>query len=145
MGRLAKLPNIVGVKDATGDLARPVRTRLECGKEFCQLTGDDPTVAAFLAQGGHGCISVTSNVAPRLCADLHAAWEARNWEEVARLRDLLAPLNHALFVETNPAPIKYAVSLLGRCDDALRLPLVSVTDDTKQLVEAAMRHARLLT
>jgi 4-hydroxy-tetrahydrodipicolinate synthase len=145
MARLAKLPNIVGVKDATGDLARPVLTRRECGPDFCQLTGDDPTAVAFLAQGGHGCISVTSNIAPRLCADLQAAWAGGNLNEVARLRDLLAPLNQALFLETNPAPVKYAASLLKRCEDTLRLPLVSVGEETRRAVEAAMRHARLLT
>jgi 4-hydroxy-tetrahydrodipicolinate synthase len=144
MARLAKLPNIAGVKDATGDLARPVMTRLACGEAFCQLTGDDPTVMAFRAQGGHGCISVTSNIAPRLCADLHAAWDAKTLEEVTRLRDLLARLNHALFVETNPAPVKYAASLIGRCEDKLRLPLVSVSEGTRKLVEEAMRHAGLL-
>jgi 4-hydroxy-tetrahydrodipicolinate synthase len=144
MARLAELPNIVGVKDATADLARPVRIRLACGPDFCQLSGEDATAPAFLAQGGHGCISVTSNVAPRLCADLHAAWDRRDLDEVSRIRDLLMPLHHAMFVETSPSPVKYAASLLGLAISDVRLPLVEPSATTKKLVEDAMRGAGLL-
>ena len=144
MERLSRLPNIVGVKDATADLTRPVRIRLACGESFCQLSGEDATAPAFLAQGGHGCISVTANVAPRLCAALHAAWNAGRFDEVARLRDLLMPLHHAMFVETSPAPVKYAASLLGKCTADIRLPLVEPAEATRRLVEEAMRHTRIL-
>jgi 4-hydroxy-tetrahydrodipicolinate synthase len=97
MARLAELPRIAGVKDATADLTRPTRTRHAIGPDFCQLSGEDPSIAAFLAQGGHGCISVTANVAPAICAGLQTAWRAGNLAEMARLRDLLTPLNVALF------------------------------------------------
>jgi 4-hydroxy-tetrahydrodipicolinate synthase len=144
MARLAKLPNIVGVKDATADLARPLRTRVEIGPEFCQLSGEDATVVAFLAQGGHGCISVTANIAPRLCADLHNAWKARDIAKVEDLRDRLLPLHQAMFVETSPAPVKYAASLLGLCTDEVRLPLVGVSDASKAIVRDALITAGLL-
>jgi 4-hydroxy-tetrahydrodipicolinate synthase len=144
MARLARLPNIVGVKDATADLARPLRTRVEIGPNFCQLSGEDATVVAFLAQGGVGCISVTANVAPRACAALHNAWRAGDLAEVARLRDLLMPLHHAMFVEPNPAPAKYAASLLGKCRDELRLPLIPVTGPTREVMRDALRGAGLL-
>lgn len=144
MARLAKLPNIVGVKDATADLTRPLRTRLEIGPEFCQLTGEDASVVAFLAQGGHGCISVTGNVAPAQSAQLHAAWQAKDWATVERLRDQLMPLHHALFLETSPAPVKYAASLLGLCSEELRLPVVPVTEPTRVAVREAMVKAGVL-
>jgi 4-hydroxy-tetrahydrodipicolinate synthase len=144
MARLAKLPNIVGVKDATTDLVRPLRTRLRIGPDFCQLSGEDGTAVAFLAHGGHGCISVTANVAPRLCAELQEAWQRRDLDAVARLRDRLTPLNTALFMETSPAPVKYAASLLGLCSAETRLPLCEVTDDTKAQVRATMESAGVL-
>jgi 4-hydroxy-tetrahydrodipicolinate synthase len=144
MARLAKLPNIVGVKDATNDLARPVRTRLEIGPKFCQLSGEDATIAAFLGQGGHGCISVTANVAPKLCADLHDAWQDENLKKFAALRDRLMPLHDALFAETSPAPVKYAVSLLDRCLADTRLPLAPLQPATRERVERAMRGAGIL-
>ncbi|MEX1205883.1 MAG: 4-hydroxy-tetrahydrodipicolinate synthase [Dongiaceae bacterium] len=144
MARLAELPRIVGVKDATADLARPMLTRLAIGPEFCQLSGEDITVVPFLAQGGHGCISVTANVAPRLCAELHAAWAARELDKVAALNERLTPLHRALFVESSPGPVKYAVSLLGRCAAEQRLPLCEVAETTKQRVRAAMQSAGLL-
>ncbi|GEO36717.1 4-hydroxy-tetrahydrodipicolinate synthase [Skermanella aerolata] len=144
MARLAKLPNIVGVKDATADLTRPLRTRLEIGPEFCQLTGEDASVVAFLAQGGHGCISVTGNVAPAQSAQLHAAWQAKDWATVERLRDQLMPLHNALFLETSPAPVKYAASLLGICSEELRLPVVPVTEATRVAVREAMVKAGVL-
>ncbi|MDG3441478.1 4-hydroxy-tetrahydrodipicolinate synthase [Nitrospirillum amazonense] len=145
MARLAALPNIVGVKDATADLVRPLRTRLEVGADFIQLSGEDATATAFLAQGGVGCISVTANVAPRLCAEMQNAWVRGDLAEMARIRDLLMPLHHAMFVETSPAPVKYAASLLGLCRPELRLPLVETTSATQELVRAALVHAGLLS
>ena len=144
MARLAKIPNIVGVKDATADLARPLRTRVAIGADFCQLSGEDATVTAFLAQGGAGCISVSSNVAPGLCADLHEAWQAGNFAKVWELRDRLLPLHDAMFCETSPAPVKYAMSLLGRCDAFCRLPIAPLSDAGKAKVEAAMKQVGLI-
>ncbi len=141
MARLAKLPNIVGVKDATGDLTRPLETRVEIGADFCQLSGDDATVAAFLAQGGVGCVSVLSNIAPQLCAELHECWNNGNRERFNEIRDLILPLSRDLFCESNPAPVKYAASLLGICTDEVRLPLLPATEDARTKVEAALRHA----
>ena len=144
MTRLAALPNIVGVKDATADLVRPALTQLEIGDEFSQLSGEDATVVPFIAQGGHGCISVTSNVAPRLCADLHAAWKRRDIDRVMEVNKRLMPLHQALFVESSPGPVKFAASLLGHCENELRLPMVSVQPETEVKVKAAMVHAGLL-
>ncbi|WP_448187505.1 4-hydroxy-tetrahydrodipicolinate synthase [Azospirillum sp. sgz301742] len=145
MARLAKLPNIVGVKDATADLARPLRTRTVIGPDFCQLSGEDATVVAFLAQGGHGCISVTANVAPRLCAELHNAWRKGDFATVERIRDQLMPLHDSMFVETSPAPVKYAASLLGKCLDEVRLPLVPVGDAARETIREAMKKAGVLS
>ena len=144
MARLAKLPNIVGVKDATADLVRPLRTRVEIGPDFCQLSGEDATATAFLAQGGVGCISVTANVAPALCAQMHEAWQRGDLVEMARIRDILMPLHHAMFVETSPAPVKYAASLLGKSSPDVRLPLVPCSPEGRAVVEDAMRKAGLL-
>jgi len=144
MARLAQLPNIVGVKDATNDLARPALTRLATGPDFCQLSGEDGTIGAFLGQGGHGCISVTANVAPRACADLHEAWQAGRLTDFARLRDLLMPLHKALFVESSPAPVKFALSRLGLCADELRLPLVPIQPASRDVVLAAMSKTGFL-
>jgi len=145
MARLAKLPNIVGVKDATNDLARPLATRLDIGPEFCQLSGEDATIGAFLGQGGHGCISVTSNVAPALCSALHTAWQAGDLARFAELRDRLMPLHKALFVETNPGPVKYAASLLGKASPVTRLPLVPIAESTRKTVDDALRRVGLVT
>ena len=144
MARLAVLPRIIGVKDATADLARPLETRHKIGPDFNQLSGEDATVTGFLAQGGHGCISVTANVAPGLCARLHAAWQQGDLATMVTIRDQLGPLHKALFVETSPAPVKYALSLLGRCLPDCRLPLVPITDATRDRVEQAMRFAGIL-
>ncbi|HYD99002.1 MAG TPA: 4-hydroxy-tetrahydrodipicolinate synthase [Alphaproteobacteria bacterium] len=144
MARLAKLPNIVGVKDATADLARPLRTRVELGPEFCQLSGEDATATAFLAQGGHGCISVTANVAPRLCSEMHRAWQRGDLAAMAEIRDRLMPLHDAMFVETSPAPVKFAASLLGKCTDDVRLPLVPASERARAAVREAMGRAGLL-
>jgi 4-hydroxy-tetrahydrodipicolinate synthase len=144
MARLAALPRIAGVKDATADLTRPTRTRHAIGPDFCQLSGEDPSICAFLAQGGHGCISVTANVAPALCAGLQAAWRAGDLAEMARCRDALTPLNAALFHEVNPVPVKYAVSRLGFGAPSLRLPLIEASAETRAQVDQAMRFAGLL-
>jgi 4-hydroxy-tetrahydrodipicolinate synthase len=144
MARLAKLPNVVGVKDSTNDVTRVTRTRLAIGERFCQLTGEDANVAGFLMQGGHGCISVTANIAPSLCAKLHDAWAARDLDTMSAVRDRLAPLHDAMFCETNPAPVKYAASLLGKCAGDLRLPMVEISETSRQRVQTAMRSAGLI-
>ena len=145
MARLAKLPNIVGVKDATNDLTRPVNTRLAIGPDFCQLSGEDGTNAAFLGQGGHGIISVVANIAPRMGSQLQEAWQAGDLATFGALRDRLMPLANALFTETSPAPVKYAASVLGLCTSEVRLPLVEPTDATKARVREAMAEAGILT
>jgi 4-hydroxy-tetrahydrodipicolinate synthase len=144
MARLAKLPNIVGVKDATNDLARPLRTAQAIGDTFCLLSGEDVTALAFLAQGGHGCISVTANVAPRACAEMHEAWQKGDARKATQINARLAPLHDALFVETSPAPVKYAVSLLEKSSPEVRLPLVPASPEAQGKVREAMRSAGVL-
>ena len=144
MTRLAALTNIVGVKDATADLSRPTKTKNAMGPNFAQLSGEDPTAVAFLAQGGHGCISVTANVAPALCAQLQNAWLEGDIPTVQSINERLMPLHVALFVEPSPGPVKYAASLLGKCENRQRLPLVPVTEETQVRVRDAMVHAGLL-
>jgi len=143
MARLAKLPNIVGVKDATNDLARPVRTKLAIQKDFCLLSGEDATVMAFLAQGGHGCISVTANVAPRMLADMHGAWQRGDVKTAMAINERLTPLHEALFCEASPGPVKYAANLLGHCQADLRLPLCEIGEASKQKVQRALASAGL--
>ncbi len=143
MARLAKLPNIVGVKDAAGDLARPLETARSCGTDFCQLSGDDITAAAFLAQGGVGCVSVVANVAPAQCAKMQEAWMNGDLETVAQMRDLLAPLARDLFCESSPSPVKYAASVLGICTNQVRRPLLPASASARKAVDAAMAHAGL--
>ncbi len=145
MARLAKLPNIIGVKDATADLSRPSRLLAEVGSDFIQLSGEDATAMAFNAQGGVGCISVTANVAPALCSSMQTAWAKGDLTEAFRLRDVLTPLHDAMFVETSPAPVKFAASLLGLATDEVRLPLVPASDSARASVRAAMTTAGLLT
>ena len=144
LARLAKLPNIVGVKDATNDLARPLRMRVEIDGEFSLLSGEDATAVAYLAQGGDGCISVTANVAPGLCSEMHVAWQKGDFATARRINERLIPLHDALFAETSPAPVKYAASLLGRCTAEMRLPLVQPMPATRERVEGAMRGAGLI-
>jgi 4-hydroxy-tetrahydrodipicolinate synthase len=144
MARLAKLPNIIGVKDATNDLARPLRMRGEIGVGFCLLSGEDATAVAYLAQGGDGCISVTANVAPRLCSEMHQAWQRGDVKTVREINERLIPLHDALFAETSPAPVKYAASLLGRCTTEVRQPLWAILPETQEKVKQAMRGAGLL-
>ena len=141
LGRLARLRTIVGVKDSTGDIVRPVLTAQCCGETFCQLTGEDGNALAFRAHGGHGAISVTANVAPGPCAAMHEAWTAGRPEAALALHRRLMPLHKALFCETSPAPVKYALSRLGRCAPDLRLPLVPLSDTGRALVEAALAAA----
>lgn len=145
LDRLARdFKNIVGTKDASADLTRPSRQRLMTGEKFIQLSGEDGTALGFNAHGGVGCISVTANVAPRLCADLQEATLNGDFSKALELQDRLMPLHHAIFVEASPGPIKYAVSLLGGCEPDARLPLVPVMETTKVLVRQAMVHAGLL-
>jgi 4-hydroxy-tetrahydrodipicolinate synthase len=144
MARLAKLPRIVGVKDATGDLTRPLKTRLACGPKFSILSGDDGVALATLAQSGNGCISVTSNIAPRLCADMHKAWHKGDFAAARKLNELLMPLHEALFCETSPAPVKWAASQLGLCASDVRLPMIHATENAQKRVRAAMEHVGLL-
>jgi 4-hydroxy-tetrahydrodipicolinate synthase len=145
MCKLAELPRIVGVKDATGDLGRPLLIRNRLGDDFCQLSGKDDTATAFLAQGGHGCISVTSNIAPAQCAKMHDAWQAGDLGAMIDMRDLLAPIHKALFCETSPAPVKYAASLLGFGTDEVRLPLVPASKAARSAVDDAMLSAKLVS
>lgn len=138
MGRLAALPRIVGVKDATADLARPLLQSQTCGNDFVQLSGEDATALAFNAQGGTGCISVTANVAPGLCARMQNAWAAGDAAGALAIHRQLAPLHTALFCEASPTPTKYALSKLGRIDAEVRLPLVALSDSGRRTVDAAL-------
>ncbi len=140
----ADCPNIVGTKDASADLTRPSRQRLMSGEKFIQLSGEDGTALGFNAHGGVGCISVTANVAPRLCAKLQEATLRGDYAEALKLQDRLMPLHHAMFVEASPGPVKYAASLLGLCSADARLPMVEVAASTKKTVREAMVHAGLL-
>jgi 4-hydroxy-tetrahydrodipicolinate synthase len=144
VAELAKLPRIIGIKDATGDLTRPLHTRRAAGADFSMLSGDDATALAFLAQGGDGVVSVASNIAPRLCIMMQSAWQAGAVVEAQRINQLLAPLNRALFLETSPAPVKYAASLLGLSSEELRLPLCPIKSATKNKVREAMIEAGLI-
>jgi 4-hydroxy-tetrahydrodipicolinate synthase len=144
MARLAKLPNIVGVKDATADLARPLRTKIAIGDKFCQLSGEDATALPYLAQGGHGCISVTANVAPRMCAEMHKAWNDRDLDGAMKVNERLMPLHDALFCETSPGPVKHAASLLGICTSETRLPICPIAPESREKVATAMRSAGLI-
>jgi 4-hydroxy-tetrahydrodipicolinate synthase len=144
MGRLAKLSNIAGVKDATANLGRVTQQRLACGSNFIQISGEDPTALGFNAHGGVGCISVTSNVAPRLCADMQNATLKGDYETARKIQDRLMPLHEALFCETSPAPVKYAASLIGLCSEECRLPLAPLSETSKARVRAALTQAGLL-
>ena len=145
MTRLFALPNITGVKDATTNMARVSQQRAAMGPDFNQLSGEDATALGFMAHGGQGCISVTSNVAPRLCAEFQNACLAGNFAKALQLQDRLMPLHDALFLETNPSPAKYALWRLGFCETEARLPLVPLQDATKRAVEQAMVKVGLIT
>jgi 4-hydroxy-tetrahydrodipicolinate synthase len=144
MARLARHPHIMGVKDATANLTRPLHTRRACGSGFVQLSGEDHTVVSFLAAGGDGCISVTANVAPKLCAEIHAAWRAGRVEYAIALQDQLLPLHDAMFCEPSPGPAKFAASLLGYCTPFLRLPLAPISEAAQDKVRAAMTEIGLI-
>jgi 4-hydroxy-tetrahydrodipicolinate synthase len=144
MARLFELKNIAGVKDATANLARVSQQRAAMGEGFNQLSGEDATALGFNAHGGHGCISVTSNVAPRLCAEFQALCLKGDYAGALKIQDKLMPLHTALFIETSPAPIKYALSLIGKCAETVRLPMVPVAEKTREAVRGAMVHAGLL-
>ena len=145
MGRLSRLPNVIGVKDATGNLGRVSAQRLACGEEFVQLSGNDETALAFNAMGGVGCISVTANVAPRLCSQFQEATREGRWDEALTLQDRLYPLHAALFTDASPGPTKYALTKVRPGYPAdLRLPLTEPSDASKRAVDQALEHAGLL-
>lgn len=144
MGKLAQLPRIIGVKDATGKIERVSMQRASCGPDFIQLSGEDATALGFNAHGGTGCISVTANVAPKLCAEFQQATLAGDYRKALEYQDRLMPLHEAIFIEPGLAGAKYGLSLLGRCSDEVRLPLVGLTDSTKAKIKAAMEFAGIL-
>ncbi|MDQ2094110.1 4-hydroxy-tetrahydrodipicolinate synthase [Rhodalgimonas zhirmunskyi] len=143
MGELAKLPRIVGVKDATGDLSRVPQQRITCGTDFIQLSGEDATALGYNAHGGVGCISVTANVAPKLCAQFQEATLAGDYTKALELQDKLMPLHQAIFIEPGVVGVKYAMSKLGLCAPDVRLPLTPLLDETKAKIDAALAHAGL--
>ena len=147
MARLFELKNIIGVKDATGDLTRVDKTLKKLGKDFIQLTGNDDNALEFNKKGGVGAISVTANIAPKLCSDfqkLSKSNDSSENKEAERLNKILQPVHHAMFIESNPSPVKYAAKLMNLCDDDVRLPLVKVTDTTKAIVKKAIETAKLI-
>ena len=144
MARLFEIKNIAGVKDATASMTRVSLQRQVLGPDFIQLSGEDATALGFMAHGGHGCISVASNVAPRLCSEFQTACLAGDFKAALAIQDKLMPLHTALFVETNPAPTKYALSLLGKMSEEARLPMVPVSETTRAVVRSAMVHAGLI-
>jgi 4-hydroxy-tetrahydrodipicolinate synthase len=144
MKRLFELRNIAGVKDATANVIRASQQRLAMGPGLNQLSGEDASALGFMAHGGHGCISVTSNVAPRLCAEFQGACLRGDFSGALAFQDKLMPLHTALFLETSPAPAKYALSILGKCDETVRLPMVPVSETTRSAVRSAMVHAGLI-
>ena len=148
MARLYELKNIIGVKDATGDLDRVDQTLKKLGSDFLQLTGNDDNALEFNKKGGEGAISVTANIAPKLCSEFQKVSNLKNVsanpEEAERLDQILQPLHEAMFVESNPSPVKYAAKILDLCDDTVRLPLVKVTDTTKDIIKKALKAAKLV-
>ena len=144
MKSLFKIENIVGVKDATSNIPRVYESKTVIGENFNQLTGDDATTLAFMTYGGHGSISVTSNIAPKLCSQFMQLCLSKDFAEAAKINDKLMPLNHALFVESSPGPVKYAASKLGLCGEEIRLPLTLISDETKVRVDKALKHASLI-
>ena len=147
MARLYELKNIIGVKDATGDLSRVDQSLKKMGKDFIQLTGNDDNALEFNKRGGVGAISVTANIAPKICSDFQknsVMNDERSQLEAKKLDETLQPLHHSMFVESNPSPVKYAAKLLNLCDDDVRLPLVKVTDPTKEIIKKALQSAKLI-
>ena len=144
MADLSKLDYIVGVKDATAQLDRPILTTLACGKDFCQLSGEDGTAIPHLAAGGHGCISVTGNILPRQCSEMQKAWAEGNIKKAMELQELLTPVHAAIFCETSPGPVKYAAELLGLFSSEARLPITEIADDSKVTVKEALKHVGVI-
>ncbi len=144
MADLSKLDYIVGVKDATAQLDRPILTTLACGKDFCQLSGEDGTAIPHLAAGGHGCISVTGNILPRQCSEMQKAWAEGNVKKAMELQELLMPVHAAMFCETSPGPVKYAAELLGLFSSEARLPITEIADDSKVTVKEALKHVGVI-
>ena len=144
MIRLSKIKNIIGVKDATNDLFRPLLTAANMKDDFCYLSGEDGTALAFLAQGGHGCISVTANVAPKLCSEMQLAWRKKDMQKAQKINLQLAKLHNSLFLESSPGPVKHAASLLGLCSSETRLPLVEINDSTKNSVSDCLKGLSLI-
>ena len=144
MSVLSNISNIVGVKDATNDLFRPLLTQTKIQKDFCYLSGEDGTALAYLAQGGQGCISVTANIAPKLCSDMQNLWRERNINLAQDINIKLSKIHHVLFVESSPGPVKYAAELLNLCSAETRLPLVSIKDSTKALVKECLVEIGLI-
>ncbi len=144
MVSLSNLKNIIGVKDATNDLFRPLLTRDRMNTDFCFLSGEDGTALAYLAQGGHGCISVTANIAPKLCSEMHSAWREGDINKAQKINLNLSSLHNALFLESSPGPVKYAASLIGLCESDTRLPLVNIQDSTKEEVKNCLKKNNLI-
>ena len=144
MAKLYKLKNIVGVKDATGDIPRVYSTKNDVGKDYILLTGDDSTTLAFMTYGGHGAISVTSNIAPQLCSEFQNLCMDKKFYEASIINDQLMPLHRALFLESSPGPVKYAASVLGLCSEEVRLPVTTISKETKETIDSALRHASLI-
>ena len=144
MSVLSNISNIVGVKDATNDLFRPLLTQTKIQKDFCYLSGEDGTALAYLAQGGQGCISVTANIAPKLCSDMQNLWRERKINLAQDINIKLSKINHVLFVESSPGPVKYAAELLNLCSAETRLPLVFIKDSTKALVKECLVEIGLI-
>ena len=144
MKELSEIKNIAGVKDATNDLFRPLLTQTKIKKDFCYLSGEDGTALAYLSQGGVGCISVTANVAPRFCAELHNAWMENDIKKSQEINLKLAKLHNALFIESSPGPVKYAAELLNLCSSETRMPLVEIQDSTKKIVKDCLIELNLL-
>jgi len=144
MTNLSKIKNIVGVKDATNDLFRPLLTQKLMNTDFCYLSGEDGTALAYLAQGGHGCISVTANVAPKLCSDMHSAWRNKDIIKAQEINLKLSKLHHTLFIESSPGPVKFAASLLNLCSPDVRLPLVEISQTTKNEIESCLKEINLI-
>ena len=144
MVELSKIKNIIGVKDATNDLFRPLLTRTKIKKDFCYLSGEDGTALAYLIQGGNGCISVTANIAPKLCSELHNHWKNKEIDKALQINLKLAKIHHALFIESSPGPVKYAAELLNLCSAETRLPLAPIKDSTKLIIKKCMSEANLI-
>ena len=144
MVELSKIKNIIGVKDATNDLFRPLLTRTKIKKDFCYLSGEDGTALAYLIQGGNGCISVTANIAPKLCSELHNHWKNKEIDKALQINLKLAKIHHALFIESSPGPVKYAAELLNLCNAESRLPLAPIKDTTKLIIKECMSEANLI-